>query len=190
MSRPLSFIAVVVAVAAFGIGAQARTAQVPATDAAFEVIARPLAPVEAPADEYFGRYRLSSLSVRNAISDMLIEGNSPLALPLQMGRIEAVRSALPDWALAYPRDPWVPSTTLSFAKFLISKSVPALYPSALAFLSYVVDVYPHTPFAAQAQNAIDELPMFPDMDQLSGPTLGELALVRDWLPPPSIRRRR
>jgi hypothetical protein len=190
MSRPRLFIAIVALVAALAAAAQAHAVQPPSTAPAFTVVARPLPPIEAPADEYFGRYRLSNLSVRNAISDMLIEGNSPLALPLQMGRIEAVRSALPAWALAYPHDPWVPSTTLAFAKFLIAKGVPSLYPSALAFLSYLVDVYPRTSYAAQAQQAIDGLAMFPDIDQLSGPTVGQLVLVRDWLPRPSIGRHR
>ncbi len=177
MSRPLFFVWRVLLAAALLCYPQAALAK--SAGSQFQVVAAPPPRVEAPADEYFGRYRLSSLSVRTAISDMTIEGNSPLALPLQIERIEAVQSALPDWAQAYPHDPWLPSAMFKFAQFLIAKGVPSLYPSALAFLSYLVTVYPNTWYATHAQAAIADLDMFPDIDQLSGPTVGQLANVRD-----------
>jgi hypothetical protein len=145
----------------------------------YTVVAAPLRSGEAPADEYFGPYRLSSLSIRNAISDMTIEGNSPLALPLQIDRIEAVRAALPVWAQAYPHDPWVPSAIFKFAQFLIGKRVATFDPAALAFLSYLVLAYPHTGYATQAQAAIDSFEMLPAFDQLSGPRVNQLANVHE-----------
>jgi len=163
----------------------------PSQGPAFQVVGQPLPRIEAPADEYFGRYRLSSLSVRNAISDMTIEGNSPLALPLQIERIEAVRSALPEWADRYPRDPWLQSSMFKFAEFLISKNDPAFSPAAMAFLSYLQWAYPRTWYATHARAVLADLVMLPDMDPFSGPTVGQLALVRDhdlgWL---AIRRHR
>ena len=178
MSRPLLFLLLVMAASVAPtrtLGGQQSTDPGPS----FQVIARPPRRIEAPADEYFGRYRLSSLSVRNAISDMTIEGTSPLALPLQLGRIEAVRSALPEWADRYPRDPWVPSSIFKFAVFLISKQEPSFGPTALAFLSYLEWAYPHTWYARNSQAAIADLQMSPNVDPLIGPTVGQLALVRD-----------
>lgn len=143
----------------------------------YSIVATPLRGGEAPVDEYFGRYQLSSLSIRTAISDMTIEGNSPLALPLQVERIQAVRSALPQWAQAYPRDPWVPSTTYRFAQFLIGKRIGSFDAAALGYLSYLVWAYPRTPYARQAQDAIDSLDMVPAFDLLSGPAVLELPNV-------------
>ncbi len=133
---------------------------------------------EAPADEYFGRYRLSSLSVRNAIYDMTVEGNSPLALPLQAERIEAVRSAIAQWADEYPHDPWLPSSMVKFSALLIAKQEPAYDPTALALLSSLELSYPQTWYARYARSAIDGFEMLPNIDLLEGPTVGQLADVR------------
>jgi hypothetical protein len=173
MSRLLFLVACVLGAALLTCSTAAQA------DPQYSIVAAPLHGGEAPADEYFGPYRLSSLSIRNAISDMTIEGNSPLALPLQLDRIEAVRAALPEWAQAYPHDPWVPSATYKFAQFLIGKHVAAFDPSALAFFSYLVWAYPHTWYATHAQTAIDDFDMLPTFDQLSGPNVNHLANVHE-----------
>ena len=158
MTRPLFLSACALGAALLLRAGLAQAAQ-------YLVVAAPLRGGEAPADEYFGPYRLSSLSIRNAISDMTIEGNSPLALPL--------------WAQAYPSDPWVPSATFKFAQFLSGKRVAAFDPAALGLFSYLVWAYPHTWYAAQAQAAIDSFDMLPPFDQLAGPTIGQLAKVTE-----------
>src|SRR5450631_3857187 len=75
------------------------------------VAARPISGAPAPADEYFGRFKLSLLGIRNIIHDMNIEGDSSLALPMQEARIREVAGSLADWANRYPRDKWLPGTT-------------------------------------------------------------------------------
>jgi hypothetical protein len=146
----------------------------------FQILARPLPTTQAPADEYFGRYKLSSLGIRNAIRDMTIEGDSPLALPMQSERIGAIQSALPAWADKYPRDPWVPSAMAKFAVFLISKQVPEYDRAALAFLSYLQWQYPQTWYARYAQTKLDAFDMLPNIDMQSGPTVGHLANVAEY----------
>jgi hypothetical protein len=145
----------------------------------FTVIARPLATLEAPADVYFGLYKLSDLGVRNAISDMTIEGDSPLALPLQIGRISAVESALPDWANRYPHDPWLPSTIVKFSAFLVSKQVPEYDRSALAWLYLLETWYPDTWYGAYARAKLQAFDLLPNIDMQRGPTVGQLARVPD-----------
>lgn len=85
------------------------------------VTAHPLTPKNAPADEYFGRFKLSNLGIRNIIRAFRVEGNSPLALPIQRTRIMAVDMALVDWGEKYPRDLWLIGTTLGFADVLSMK---------------------------------------------------------------------
>ncbi|MDQ6767479.1 MAG: hypothetical protein M3Z41_06680 [Candidatus Eremiobacteraeota bacterium] len=144
----------------------------------FQVIARPLPRIQAPADEYFGRYQLSNLSVRNAIHDMTIEGDSPLALPLQVERIAAVQSALAEWADKYPRDPWLPSAMVKFSTFLISKQQPQYERVAMALLSYLQWVYPQTWYGRYARAQLADFELLADID-LAAPAVGALASVAE-----------
>jgi hypothetical protein len=133
-------------------------------DATFQVVAAPLRPAQAPADRYFGLYRLSNLSIRNAIHDMTIEGNSPLALPLQVGRIDAVTSALGDWANEYPKDPWLPSTIVRFETFLHSKQEPQYDRQALSLLYFLTSHFPGTWYAKYARLHLEAFDLLPNLD--------------------------
>ncbi|HEY7981762.1 MAG TPA: hypothetical protein VID19_09800 [Candidatus Eremiobacteraceae bacterium] len=110
----------------------------------FFVAARPIAKAPAPADEYFGRYKLSFLGIRNIIHDMNIEGDSPLALPLQQGRIHEVAGSLADWANRYPRDKWLPGTTSSFVRFLERKNDAGSALLAADLIAYLNDRFATT----------------------------------------------
>jgi hypothetical protein len=178
MLRPLLFFVQAVAASTAIAYPQSQAGQLTA-GTAYQVIARPQAAIEAPADVYFGRYKLSNLGVRNAISDMTIEGDSPLALPLQTGRISAVESALPDWANRYPKDPWLPSTIAKFSVFLISKQQPEYDRAALAWLSLLETWYPSTWYGKYARGQLAEFDLIPNIDLESGPTIGQLARVPD-----------
>ena len=187
--RPLFLMTFAVIATASHALAPGQAAQTP--PALYQVTARPLGIAQAPADEYFGRYKLSSLGVRNAIRDMTIEGDSPLALPLQTERIAAIESALPAWADKYPHDPWVPSALAKFGVFLISKHVPQFDRAALAFLSYLQWAYPKTWYASYAQAHLDTLDMLPNIDMQDAPTASQLASVSEYYGRSlSIRRHR
>ena len=132
---------------AYAASAPAASAQTPFDDNVWHtylVAARPIARAPAPADEYFGRYKLSFLGIRNIIRDMGIEGDSPLALPLQEGRIHEVAGSLGDWANRYPRDKWLPGTTASFVRFLERKHDAGSALLAADFIAYLNDRYAGT----------------------------------------------
>jgi hypothetical protein len=97
---------------------------------------------QAPADEYFGEQRLSVLGIRSIIAAMNIEGTSPLALPMQLERIEGVRSAFAEMIERYPDEGWLPSEMLAFAKFLMSKRQPFADALAAGYLRYVSMRFP------------------------------------------------
>jgi hypothetical protein len=126
----------------------------------FAATARPFTSAPAPADEYFGRFKLSNLGMRNIIHDMNVEGDSPLALPLQETRIHAVAGALSDWTNRYPRDVWVPRTTASFVKFLERKQTAEASGLAIRYAVYLADKFNGTRSARwysallQAHNAV------------------------------------
>jgi hypothetical protein len=149
----------------------------------FLVTATPIKSVQAPADVYFGTYRLSNLSVRNAIHDMDVEGDSPLALPGQLERIAAVQSALAQWALLYPRDPWVPGTIQAFATFLLGKGLPQYDRVAYALLDELTLLYPQTKAGRAAQTQLDGLNLLPQFDLSFGPGVRPLPLIFESEPP-------
>gem|GEM_PF-1771558 len=130
----------------------------------FVISAAPIVWTQAPADMYFGAYRLSNLSVRNAIHDMEIEGNSPLALPGQIERIAAVQSALAQWALRYPHDPWLPGTMLDFAMFLHGKQLPQYDRVALALFDELALSYPERPQGRAARTELESFALVPQVD--------------------------
>ena len=89
--------------------------------ATIDVVAHPLSPQNAPADQYFGRLKLSNLGIRNIIHAIAVEGDSPLALPMERTRIMGVESAIAQWSDEYPRDTWLRNVLFSFAYVMQGK---------------------------------------------------------------------
>lgn len=79
------------------------------------VIAHPAARV-APADEYFGRLKLSILGIRNELNDLSVRLTyAPARAQDVMGTARFVEDALRDWADKYPLDPWIPKDLYDLA---------------------------------------------------------------------------
>ncbi len=112
------------ALAAGGVclpAAPARAADAFKADTTVAVSAHPLTPQNAPADEYFGKLKLSNVGIRNIIHALAVEGDSPLALPMERTRIMGVQTAIVQWSDKYPRDPWLRRALLTFAQVLVTK---------------------------------------------------------------------
>jgi len=68
-----------------------------------------LAPKVAPADEYFGRMKMSILGITNSIRDTgTREGFDPTHASQYYGGLMLTENALLDWAQKYPQDSWIP----------------------------------------------------------------------------------
>jgi len=66
-------------------------------------------PVVAPADEYFGRMKLSILGIGNIMHDTkLREAYDPVHAADNFTKLAAAEDALEDWAAKYPEDTWLP----------------------------------------------------------------------------------
>lgn len=63
----------------------------------------------APADEYFGRMRMSVLGIRNALDTLerRAAGHDARIASLT-GQLALIDDALNDWRAHYPRDTWLP----------------------------------------------------------------------------------
>ena len=63
----------------------------------------------APADEYFGRMKMSILGITNSIRDTgLREGYDPSNASRYFGGLSYTEDALEDWSQKYPQDSWIP----------------------------------------------------------------------------------
>jgi hypothetical protein len=72
----------------------------------------------APADEYFGRLKLSILGIRNTIKDMGLKADADPshAAASVMGSVALTEDAMHDWEKKYPRDTWIPPAILSLER--------------------------------------------------------------------------
>ena len=63
----------------------------------------------APADEYFGRLKMSILGIRNELATLELKtswrGEDRHAL---LGKATFIKDALGEWSAKYPADPWIP----------------------------------------------------------------------------------
>jgi hypothetical protein len=113
-------------------------------------------PSQAPADEYFGRQKISNLGIRNMVHDMTIEGTSPLALPRQVGRIEAIQDAFGDWLAKYPADRWLPGQMYWFARFLQTRQQPVADSVAIGYLLYINTRFGSARIGRNAGKSLDD----------------------------------
>jgi hypothetical protein len=72
----------------------------------------------APADEYFGRLKLSILGIRNTIKDMGLKADADPAHAAGsvMGAVALCEDAMRDWEKKYPADTWIPPAILSLER--------------------------------------------------------------------------
>jgi len=63
---------------------------------------------EAPADEYFGPFKVSVLEIRNRLVRFEGQENRELGRPSAIHGMDAVETAIEDWHRKYPRDSWLP----------------------------------------------------------------------------------
>ena len=72
----------------------------------------------APADEYFGKLKMSILGIRNTIKDkgLLVDVDSTKA-ESTLGAIALTEDAMHDWERKYPCDSWLPGTILALEHF-------------------------------------------------------------------------
>ena len=81
-------------------------------------------PALAPADQYFGRMKMSILGIRNAIHDMDTRAayQVPSDVSYIYNKLLLVEAAIHDWQAKYPHDSWIPKMTYGLA--MVYKKLP------------------------------------------------------------------
>jgi hypothetical protein len=74
----------------------------------------------APADEYFGKLKMSILGIRNTIKDQGLKIDvDPTKAPSTSNAIALTEDAIRDWQHKYPCDTWLPGTLLGLERFYL-----------------------------------------------------------------------
>jgi hypothetical protein len=98
----------------------------------------------APADEYFGKLKLSILGIRNTIKDMglKVDADQTHAVAIVMGSISLTEDAMRDWEKKYPRDTWIPPAILSLERLYAKVDSDEARARAKRAMAWLVRDYP------------------------------------------------
>jgi hypothetical protein len=111
----------------------------------------------APADEYFGHYRLSVLGIANAIRDSGNRIDEGKVGPTLDGPLTFVTDALRAWERQYPRDPWIARDLFAMQLVYLRVHTPRGLELARATEAWLVGDYPNAPEASDAQIALADV---------------------------------
>ena len=109
----------------------------------------------APADEYFGRLKMSILGIRNQLHDLTLRLQyAPDKSEDVLGSAAMVEDALRDWEQKYPEDPWLAKSVYQLTSLYAQVRTTHGQSSAARALRWLLGRYGHTPYGAQARAEI------------------------------------
>lgn len=122
--------------------------------AVFSLIAQ-IGAVDAPADQYFGTLKMSTLRIRYETMQLKKRYETHELLPDQtLHLLLLTENAYTDWARRYPKDSWLSST--GYAMALLYAELPGTQARdrAVALFTYVKSRFPKTPDAGKSRDAL------------------------------------
>lgn len=106
----------------------------------------------APADEYFGRLKMSILGIRNQLHDLDLRLQfEPAKSEDVIGSAAMVEDALHDWERKYPSDPWLARDVFQLAQLYAHIQTEHGHQVAVRAVRWLYARYAKTPYAAQAK---------------------------------------
>jgi hypothetical protein len=103
----------------------------------------------APADEYFGRMKMSILGIRNTIKDQGLKIDAdPTKEPDTRGAIALTEDAVRDWQRKYPCDSWLPTTLYALEHFYAKIHTEDGVRHVHATYAWLRHAYPHAKVVA------------------------------------------
>ena len=101
----------------------------------------------APADEYFGRLKMSILGIANTIKDQsLMYERRPDQVENEMHAIAFVADAIRDWEHKYPRDPWIAKSLFGLERFYNAIPTDEARTLAMRTMVWLVHDFPQTSY--------------------------------------------
>ena len=109
----------------------------------------------APADEYFGRLKMSVLGIGNVIKDMRLRVEADAEkTPTIFGSLAMVEDALRDWQRKYPRDSWIAKDLFALEVTYLRAPGDRAHAMAVKTEAWLHRDYPRTAYAMQAHQAL------------------------------------
>lgn len=106
----------------------------------------------APADEYFGRLKMSILGIRNQLRDLGLRLQyAPSRGEDVLGSASMVEDAMHDWEHKYPADPWLPKSVYDLATLYSRVHTPHGHQRAAHAFRWLLARYGRTPYGHLAR---------------------------------------
>lgn len=116
----------------------------------------------APADEYFGRMKMSILGITNTIRDAATrEGFDPANASKYYGGLALTEDALEDWSHKYPQDTWIPRRAYDLSHDFWRMHTPAADAMAQRSRTILMRQFPNNHWAviARGETALKVAPI-------------------------------
>lgn len=109
----------------------------------------------APADEYFGRMKISPIGIGNEIHDLgLLLKYDPGSYGRLLGRARMTEDALLDWRAHYPTDTWLAKDVYLMARVYAMFYDSASRVRAWSLMTWVAEKFAETPFGYNAKGEL------------------------------------
>jgi len=109
----------------------------------------------APADEYFGRLKMSILGIRNELRDLDQRLTySPDKGAEILGSALFVENAIHDWEAKYPADPWLARSVYQLTHLYARIHSSDAHVKAVSTLHWLVSRYSRSPFCTVAETEV------------------------------------
>jgi hypothetical protein len=106
----------------------------------------------APADEYFGRQKMSILGIRNQLHDLGLRlSYAPEKSEDILGSAAWVEDALHDWEHKYPTDPWLPKNVYDLTSLYARVHTAHGHAKASYALNWLLHKYGNTHYGRLAR---------------------------------------
>ena len=146
----------------------------------------------APADEYFGKLKMSILGIANTIKDQGLKyERQPEQLANVMNSINFAIDAIHDWEHKYPKDPWVAKSLFALERFYEKIDSEEGRAHAKSTMIWLVHDFPDTSYGRTGKKELAEgkvgappaaaAPAVPASIDITKPVLGDAS------PPPQIQ---
>jgi len=114
-------------------------------------------PVPAPADEYFGKLKMSILGIRNTIKDIgaNIDVDATRA-PGLMSKADFAEDSIHDWERRYPTDTWLPKTIFALERMYAKIDSDDGRRRAMVAMRWLVHDYPATWYGRTGRKELAE----------------------------------
>ena len=113
------------------------------------------AAVKAPADQYFGKLKMSALRIRYETMQLKKRYETHQLLPEQAEHLLLLtQDAFDQWARAYPKDPWLASTGYAIAALFGELPGATARDHAVALYGYVKTSFPTSSYATSSRTAL------------------------------------